>query len=116
MPTLLSLGQPTRCRELWRSNESVASLFSHLTGNHTRPRNPESNPGERNRDFNVAQTPRDRDDPHKTAERKAVRGENEAEKNKLKLKPIWRLEIGKISKKFWNGKPFEERLKLRKIN
>ena len=34
-PTLLSLGQPTRCGELWRSNEPVTSLFSHLTGSHT---------------------------------------------------------------------------------
>ena len=37
--------------------------------------------GERDRDFNVVQTLRDRDDLHKNVERKAVRGENEAQKN-----------------------------------
>ena len=35
IPTLLSLGQPTRCRELWRSNNSVSCSFSNLTGNNT---------------------------------------------------------------------------------
>ena len=54
--------------------------------------------GERDRDESVGQTMRERENHFKILERKAesaIRGDNEAQRKKKKLKLLWKLEDGK---------------------
>ena len=97
MPTLLSLGPPTRDRELWRRDESVVNSFSNLTWSGARSRKLGANyepvsgveeltlRSKRDRDVNVVQTLRDVENLCKFLERNAesaVPGDNEAQKRR----------------------------------
>ena len=105
VPTLLSLGPPTRDRELWRSDESVEHSCSNLTWSGTRPRKPGANyepvsdveeltlRSKRDRDVNVVQTLRDVEISVSSWNEMLNRPFEETmklRKDDLKLKVMWR--------------------------